>query len=139
MTNSGKFFEPNTEVERIEYAIDALTLSVQFALQKAMHDNCITQKDLADRLGVSPARVSQMLSNSGPNLTLKTLGRIAYALGEEFELITLRELNSMKSTKKKQPEKLECEIDRKVVSLRGVQWVDETANSNRFPFEDVAA
>lgn len=139
MTNSGKFYEPNNEAERIEYAIDALTLSVQFALQKAMHENCVTQKDLAERLGVSPARVSQMLSNAGPNLTLKTLGKIAYALGEEFELVTLREMIALKADKKKASRMVDCDPDRKIVSLRQVQWVDETANINRFPFEDVAA
>jgi transcriptional regulator with XRE-family HTH domain len=38
-------------------------------------------------LGMSPARVSQILSSNGPNLTLKTIARIAHALGEDFELV----------------------------------------------------
>lgn len=84
------------DADRLEYSVEALALSVQFALQKAMNGNCITQKELASRLGISPARVSQYLSKDAANLTLKTISRIADALGEEFELFSLSDINEMK-------------------------------------------
>lgn len=45
----------------------------------------ITQRELATRLGVSEARVSQILSG-GENLTLRTLADMGWALGVQFEL-----------------------------------------------------
>ncbi|MCE8457974.1 hypothetical protein, partial [Rhodovulum sulfidophilum] len=38
------------------------------------------------RLKMTPARVSQIFSSKGANLTLKTIARIQHAIGEEFEL-----------------------------------------------------
>lgn len=45
----------------------------------------LKQKELAERLGVSPGRVSQMLSG-GENLTLRTLASIGWSLGIRFDL-----------------------------------------------------
>jgi transcriptional regulator with XRE-family HTH domain len=50
-----------------------------------MRENQITRADLAARMGVSPGRVSQVLSG-GENLTLRTLASLASALGAHFEL-----------------------------------------------------
>ena len=49
--------------------------------------------DLAGRMGVSPGRISQILSGS-ENLTLRTLAALAVALDGQFEL----ELKSHKAT-----------------------------------------
>lgn len=73
--------------EEEAYAIESLVFSVQVALQKAMNRKGVTNKELAERLGMTPARVSQVFSSNGPNLTLKTIARIAHALGEDFELV----------------------------------------------------
>ena len=81
---------------RLDEAIVALSMSVQFALQKAMTEGGLTHKVLAERLGVSPARVSQYFSKDASNLTLKTIAKIAHALGEEFELMSLKDLNTMR-------------------------------------------
>lgn len=118
--------------DRLEYAIDALVMSVQFALQKAMHENCISQKELATRIGVSPARVSQILSKEDGNLTLKTIGKISDALGEEFELFSLRDINEMKKEikpKKENPgfQLIDC------AQFRGCGgWVDQSTANDRF-------
>ncbi|MFP5509809.1 MAG: helix-turn-helix domain-containing protein, partial [Alphaproteobacteria bacterium] len=64
---------PQSEGEKEAFAIEALVFSVQIALQKAMQKNGVTNKELAERLGMSPARVSQVFSSNGPNLTLKTI------------------------------------------------------------------
>lgn len=45
----------------------------------------LPQKTLADRLGVSPGRVSQILSGA-ENLTLRSLAGLGWALGVRFEL-----------------------------------------------------
>lgn len=73
--------------EEEAFAIEDLTFSTQIALQKAMSRKGVTNKELSDRLGMSPARVSQIFSSNGPNLTLKTIARIAHALGEDFEFV----------------------------------------------------
>jgi transcriptional regulator with XRE-family HTH domain len=53
-----------------------------------MREHKVTRSDLAGAMGVSPGRVSQILSG-GENLTLRTLGSVVAALGARFE-ITLR-------------------------------------------------
>jgi transcriptional regulator with XRE-family HTH domain len=45
----------------------------------------LSQRELADRLGVTEGRVSQILAGSG-NLTLRSLAALAWALGLRFEL-----------------------------------------------------
>lgn len=50
----------------------------------------IPRKELAHRLGISQGRVSQMLSGER-NLTLRTLGAMAWALGASID-VSLREL-----------------------------------------------
>lgn len=73
--------------EEETFAVEALVFSTQVALQKAMNRRGVSNKELSERLGMSPARVSQIFSTNGPNLTLKTIARIAHALGEDFEFI----------------------------------------------------
>ena len=50
-----------------------------------MRENKISRADLAQSMGVSPGRVSQILSGD-ENLTLRTLSSVAAALGAEIEL-----------------------------------------------------
>ncbi|GLI01107.1 helix-turn-helix domain-containing protein [Phytohabitans aurantiacus] len=53
-----------------------------------MREHKITRAELASTMGVSPGRVSQILSGD-ENLTLRTLGSVIDALGAEIDL-TLR-------------------------------------------------
>jgi len=50
-----------------------------------MSENKISRADLAQLMGVSPGRVSQILS-ADENLTLRTLSAVATALGVEIEM-----------------------------------------------------
>jgi transcriptional regulator with XRE-family HTH domain len=50
-----------------------------------MREKHITRADLAAKMGVSPGRVSQVLSG-GENLTLRTLASLASALDAHFEV-----------------------------------------------------
>lgn len=58
-----------------------------------MSQRKLTRADLASRIGVSPGRISQVLSG-GENLTLRTLACLAVALDGQFEL----ELRPFKAT-----------------------------------------
>ncbi|OYW58068.1 MAG: hypothetical protein B7Z31_08545 [Rhodobacterales bacterium 12-65-15] len=125
------------EAERIDLVAGGLAVSVQIALQKAMMRGGLTQKELAERMGVSTARVSQYLSAHGRNLTLQVLGRIAHALGEDFEFVALHDLRDLKARAKGK--------DRQVLQHLAVAydndrspWTDLTANINKFP-EKIAA
>jgi transcriptional regulator with XRE-family HTH domain len=53
-----------------------------------MREHKISRADLAHSMGVSPGRVSQILSG-GENLTLRTLSSVVSALGARVE-VTLR-------------------------------------------------
>lgn len=78
---------PTNDEEKLIVSTEMLVLSVQVALQKAMTKRGVTNSELAARLGMSVARVSQIFSERGPNLTLKTIARVAAALGEDFEFL----------------------------------------------------
>jgi transcriptional regulator with XRE-family HTH domain len=51
-----------------------------------MSQHKISRADLAQSMGVSPGRVSQILSGD-ENLTVRTLSSVAAALGAEVEMI----------------------------------------------------
>ena len=51
-----------------------------------MRENKVTRADLAQAMGVSPGRVSQILSGD-ENLTLRTLSAVVDALGAELEVV----------------------------------------------------
>jgi DNA-binding Xre family transcriptional regulator len=88
MSINKELLGPRSDGEAQTFAIEALVFSVQIALQKAMAKHGVTNKELAERLGMTPARVSQIFSTNGPNLTLKTIAKVQHALGEEFELLS---------------------------------------------------
>lgn len=63
-----------------EYLAEKLALEIVAQLCLEMERQGLTGKELAERLGTSPAFVSQVL-NGKPNLTLLTLCKFAAALG----------------------------------------------------------
>lgn len=122
------------DVERRDYCIESLALSVQFALQKSMNANCISKKELAERLGVSPARVSQYLASDAVNLTLKTIGKIADALGEEFEMFSITDINELKLKAKKSNDFRFVDVVKIVPAAARVRWEDKSvANDHSNP------
>lgn len=56
-------------------------LDIQYAIERALDETGTTQAELAKRLRVSAARISQILSGDGTNLQARTIARIAHALG----------------------------------------------------------
>lgn len=70
--------------DEIIAAEDAL-IDFQFSVFKVMKDRSLSNKDLAKLLGLSPARVSQLLSPEA-NPSIKLVGRILNVLGFERPL-----------------------------------------------------
>lgn len=143
MSADWTFLEPMDDAERIDIVAESLAVSVQFAVQNAMVRGGVSQKDLADRLGVSTARVSQYLSAHGRNMTLKTLGRIAHALGEDFEFVALHDLRELKAAASARGRIQTRESSFPPVLIVAYErddnpWTDTTANINKFP-EKLAA
>jgi transcriptional regulator with XRE-family HTH domain len=66
-------------------AEETFVVDVQFCIQALMNEKGWTQADLAGALGVTPARVSQMLGDDD-NLTIRTVARIFAAMGEKCHL-----------------------------------------------------
>lgn len=50
-----------------------------------MQDNSISQHDVAEKIGLSEARISNIL-NGDANITLRTTASLAYAVGMRFEV-----------------------------------------------------
>ena len=68
-----------------EDQLTSLITQVTNEINWYMSERKLTRADLASQMGVSPGRVSQVLSG-GENLTLRTLASLAVALDGQFEL-----------------------------------------------------
>lgn len=85
-------------------AEDALIADVQFVTHNLLSHKAISRSDLARRMNVSEAYVSQLFKDTTRNLTLKTVARIFCALGEEaqFTSETMEILAPRRTHKKSQ-------------------------------------
>ncbi len=72
------------DVEMIE-AEENLVIDVQFFLTELMCRQSVSKSDLAKRLGLSKARLSQMFA-ADANPTLRSVARIIHALGSAASL-----------------------------------------------------
>ena len=79
--------------EATEEQLSSLITQVTNEINWYMSQRKLTRADLASRMGLSPGRISQVLSG-GENLTLRTLASLAVALDGQFEL----ELKPCKAT-----------------------------------------
>ena len=70
---------------RVDEELSMLVTQLMNEINWHMRERGLTRADLAGRMGVSPGRVSQVLSG-GENLTLRTLASLATALDARFEL-----------------------------------------------------
>lgn len=68
---------------RVETELSQLVTQLTNEINWYLHERGLTRADLASRMGVSPGRVSQVLSG-GENLTLRTLASLATALDAQF-------------------------------------------------------
>lgn len=63
-------------------AVEGFIVEVQTYLHEVMEAKSISRSELAERMGVSRARISQMFGEKS-NITVRMLARIAHHLGEE--------------------------------------------------------
>jgi transcriptional regulator with XRE-family HTH domain len=68
-------------------AEEELILHAQMLIQRVLNVQGISQKELADKMGVGESYVSQMLGLSPRNLTLRTIARVMNALGVKATLV----------------------------------------------------
>jgi len=78
---SDRAFEPQNEDEELIFAEEAFRVDTQLKIHELMIQKGLTQKDLAARLKVSEARVSQFFSDKF-NMTVRKLARIFFVMGE---------------------------------------------------------
>jgi DNA-binding Xre family transcriptional regulator len=84
----------NKQVHRDDFSVreslceERFLLKVQVEMQKLLNSRGLKYKDLAHRLGVSEARVSQLFGDDAKNLTIRTLAKVFYHLGETPMLTT---------------------------------------------------
>lgn len=72
-------FGPSDRKEAEIFALEGLRADVQYEILKAIRAAGITQAELARRMGVKPAWVSQLLGDDA-NLTLESIAKIFTAL-----------------------------------------------------------
>lgn len=70
---------------QIDEELVALVTRLTNDISWYMRERGLTRADLAARMGVSPGRVSQILSG-GENLTLRTLAALSTALDARFDI-----------------------------------------------------
>jgi transcriptional regulator with XRE-family HTH domain len=135
MTIDKDLLGPQSDDEREIFALEALVVSIQVALHKAMKKHGVSNKELAGRLGMSSARVSQIFSDKGPNMTLKTIAKIQSALDEEFEFI----LKSDRSNKRISKQENVKGIARLLHSKPDSVWQEVHAHNINSNIQPVAA
>lgn len=79
----------------VEIAEAEFIVAVQSEIQRVMNDRGLRARDLSKRLNVSEARVSQMFGEQAKNLTIRTIAKIFYQLGQSPVLTTRCQLESM--------------------------------------------
>ena len=90
-------FEPNDDAEREIVAVERFRVDLQYRIQVLMNRRKVTQKQLAAKLGVSEARISQIFS-SKCNVTIRFIARVFHALEDEC-WIDSHELQAWKQEK----------------------------------------
>ena len=68
------------------FAEEALVVEIQSLMETVMHEKNFTRAQLAEAMGVSRARISQMFSSDAKNFTFRLLARALHAMGEQAEV-----------------------------------------------------
>ncbi|WP_043347595.1 helix-turn-helix domain-containing protein [Beutenbergia cavernae] len=74
-----------TEQSELERSAARLAVDAVATMNRARETACVSQRDLAHRLGVGESRVSQILNGDG-NVRMATLARVLRALGYGVQL-----------------------------------------------------
>lgn len=111
--------------EDVIAAEERFLFDVQHSMQWLLNDCGMSRSELADAIGVSEPRVSQMFGHRGANLTLRTVGRIFHILGEECEVTSPRLEELKAETRRKwtpaaQAEEIALDEDAFVAMIKAV-------------------
>jgi transcriptional regulator with XRE-family HTH domain len=79
-----------------EFREEFFVAGVQAQLSRMLDDKGVSRAELARRLDVSRARVSQIFSDEAQNFTLKLLARSFLAVGEEPVVVPRSEYEALK-------------------------------------------
>lgn len=91
-----EFVEDRENLRLVEQ--EYLILTATEKICEWMEENDVSRTQLADRIGKTPAYVSQLLSGSR-NMTLRTLADLAFALDRRVELQDARLQTELQETK----------------------------------------
>lgn len=105
--------------DRVDVELTRLTMLVTDEITWRMRSLGLSRADLASRMGVSPGRVSQVLSG-GENITLRTLASLAAAVDAQFEVQLHREDSS---TDERPPMKLPADQQQRMTSAADLQHI----------------
>lgn len=106
--------------DRVEEELTRLTMQVTDEITWKMRSLGLSRADLASRMGVSPGRVSQVLSG-GENITLRTLASLAAAVDAQFEVQLHREDSS--GTGERPPMEVSADQQRSITSAADLQHI----------------
>jgi len=95
------FRKPDDKDYDVLLAENRFITDLQVVLEKAMAARQLSQAELAKRMNISAARMSQILADDGANLEARTIARIAHAL----QLVAIIDLVDATSPKKVRIEK----------------------------------
>lgn len=89
MTNNTDMTAQERDERNYEMMVaeEELILHAQMLIKRAMRERGISQKALAERLGVGASYISQMLGSSARNLTLRTIARVMYVLEQKATVV----------------------------------------------------
>ena len=89
MTNNTDMTAQERDERNYEMMVaeEELILHAQMLIKRAMRERGISQKALAERLGVGASYISQMLGSSARNLTLRTIARVMYVLEQKAAVV----------------------------------------------------
>lgn len=90
----------------VEAAEADFILAVQCEIQKLLNQKGLRARDLSRRLNVTEARISQMFGDQAKNLTLRTIAKIFFHLGETAYITTQEEYDRSIATAKGQTDDL---------------------------------
>ena len=113
------FQEPNEKDFDALVAENRFITDLQVVIERALDRAGLSQAEFARALGVSDARVSQILSDNGQNLEARTIARVAYVLGLRA-LIGFVDHADERVECTTEPKPRRTEFDEWIKSLQGV-------------------
>jgi transcriptional regulator with XRE-family HTH domain len=78
-------FGPQNAHEAEIFAVEELRAEIQYEILRALQVANVSQSQLAQKLGCSPAAVSQFLGDEA-NLTIETIAKVFLALGRQVRI-----------------------------------------------------